>query len=206
MSQVDQPEEQLNEAVNESVDSVETASEAQSADSVESSDVDVEVLQAELEKAKAELAEMKDASLRVQAEMQNVRRRAEQDVEKAHKFGIEKMAKELLDVADNLDRALQASESEKDQEIVKPLFDGVAMTRDGLIQAMAKFKIEAVDPMGETFNPELHQAMSMIEQPDVAPNTVIAVMQKGYTLSDRLLRPAMVVVAKGGKPQVDTEA
>lgn len=209
MSQVDQPEEQLNDAVNPEADAVEATVENandQAAESVEQADVDVVALQAELEAAKAELAEVKDASLRVQAEMQNVRRRAEQDVEKAHKFGAEKMAKELLDVADNLDRALQASEADKELDTVKPLYEGVAMTRDGLTQMMAKFKIASVDPMGETFNPELHQAMSMIEQPDVAPNTVIAVMQKGYTLSERLLRPAMVVVAKGGKPQVDTEA
>ena len=209
MSQVDQPEEQLNDAVNPEADAVEAAVENandQAAESIEQADVDVAALQAELEAAKAELAEVKDASLRVQAEMQNVRRRAEQDVEKAHKFGAEKMAKELLDVADNLDRALQASEADKELDTVKPLYEGVAMTRDGLTQMMAKFKIASVDPMGETFNPELHQAMSMIEQPDVAPNTVIAVMQKGYTLSERLLRPAMVVVAKGGKPQVDTEA
>lgn len=209
MSQVDQPEEQLNDAVNPEAEAVEATVENandQAAESVEQADVDVVALQAELEAAKAELAEVKDASLRVQAEMQNVRRRAEQDVEKAHKFGAEKMAKELLDVADNLDRALQASEADKELDTVKPLYEGVAMTRDGLTQMMAKFKIASVDPMGETFNPELHQAMSMIEQPDVAPNTVIAVMQKGYTLSERLLRPAMVVVAKGGKPQVDTEA
>jgi len=209
MSQVDQPEEQLNDAVNPEADAVEATVENENdpaAESVEQADVDVVALQAELEAAKAELVEVKDASLRVQAEMQNVRRRAEQDVEKAHKFGAEKMAKELLDVADNLDRALQASEADKELDTVKPLYEGVAMTRDGLTQMMAKFKIASVDPMGETFNPELHQAMSMIEQPDVAPNTVIAVMQKGYTLSERLLRPAMVVVAKGGKPQVDTEA
>ena len=209
MSQVDQPEEQLNDAVNPEADAVEATVENandQAAESVEQADVDVAALQAELEAAKAELAEVKDASLRVQAEMQNVRRRAEQDVEKAHKFGAEKMAKELLDVADNLDRALQASEADKELDTIKPLYEGVAMTRDGLTQMMAKFKIASVDPMGETFNPELHQAMSMIEQPDVAPNTVIAVMQQGYTLSERLLRPAMVVVAKGGKPQVDTEA
>ncbi|MFC3149453.1 nucleotide exchange factor GrpE [Litoribrevibacter euphylliae] len=205
MSQVDQPEEQLNESLNEQAEAV-AAAEEQVVESVDSEEVDVAALQAELEQAKAELNDVKEASLRTQAEMQNVRRRAEQDVEKAHKFGLEKMAKELLDVADNLDRALQASESDKDNEAIKPLYDGVAMTRDGLNQMMAKFKLEAVDPMGETFNPELHQAMSMIDQPDVAANTVIAVMQKGYTLSGRLLRPAMVVVAKGGKPQVDTEA
>lgn len=209
MSQVDQPEDQLkaNEIVEqeaaeqEVVDQVEETLE----EAVEAVEIDVASLQTELEKVKADLADTKDASLRVQAEMQNVRRRAEQDVEKAHKFALEKMAKELLDVADNLDRALEASVAEKDSEAVKPLYDGVAMTRDGLASLMAKFKIEAVNPMGESFDPQLHQAMSMIEQPDVAPNTVIAVMQKGYTLSGRLIRPAMVVVAKGGQQKVDAE-
>lgn len=209
MSQVDQPEDQLkaNEIVEqeaaeqEVVDQVEETLE----EAVEAVEIDVASLQTELEKVKADLADTKDASLRVQAEMQNVRRRAEQDVEKAHKFALEKMAKELLDVADNLDRALEASVAEKDSETVKPLYDGVAMTRDGLASVMAKFKIEAVNPMGESFDPQLHQAMSMIEQPDVAPNTVIAVMQKGYTLSGRLIRPAMVVVAKGGQQKVDAE-
>ena len=79
------------------------------------------------------------------------------------------------------------------------------MTRDGLASMMAKFKIEAVNPMGESFDPQLHQAMSMVEQPDVAANTVIAVMAKGYTLNGRLIRPAMVIVAKGGQQKVDAE-
>lgn len=161
-----------------------------------------EALTSLLEAAQQEIADLKDQMLRVQAEMQNVRRRAEADVEKAHKFGVEKFANEMLGVADNLDRALAAA---GDDEATKPLREGVEMTLTGFAAGLAKFKVETVDPMGETFNPELHQAMSMIESAEAAPNTVIAVMQKGYTLQGRLLRPAMVMVSKGA-PQIDENA
>ena len=161
-----------------------------------------EALTSLLEAAQQEIADLKDQMLRVQAEMQNVRRRAEADVEKAHKFGVEKFANEMLSVADNLDRALAAA---GDDEATKPLREGVEMTLTGFAAGLAKFKVETVDPMGETFNPELHQAMSMIESAEAAPNTVIAVMQKGYTLQGRLLRPAMVMVSKGA-PQIDENA
>ena len=161
-----------------------------------------EALTSLLEAAQQEIADLKDQMLRVQAEMQNVRRRAEADVEKAHKFGVEKFANEMLGVADNLDRALAAA---GDDEATKPLREGVEMTLTGFAAGLAKFKVETVDPMGETFNPELHQAMSMVESAEAAPNTVIAVMQKGYTLQGRLLRPAMVMVSKGA-PQIDENA
>ena len=161
-----------------------------------------EALTSLLEAAQQEIADLKDQMLRVQAEMQNVRRRAEADVEKAHKFGVEKFANEMLSVADNLDRALAAA---GDDEATKPLREGVEMTLTCFAAGLAKFKVETVDPMGETFNPELHQAMSMIESAEAAPNTVIAVMQKGYTLQGRLLRPAMVMVSKGA-PQIDENA
>lgn len=161
-----------------------------------------EALTSLLEAAQQEIADLKDQMLRVQAEMQNVRRRAEADVEKAHKFGVEKFANEMLSVADNLDRALAAA---GDDEATKPLREGVEMTLTGFAAGLAKFKVETVDPMGETFNPELHQAMSMVESAEAAPNTVIAVMQKGYTLQGRLLRPAMVMVSKGA-PQIDENA
>lgn len=161
-----------------------------------------DALRAELDAAKTEAADLKDQMLRIQADAQNVRRRAEQDVEKAHKFGQEKFSRELLTVLDNLERALAAS---PEDEATKALREGVDMTLQGFVSTLAKFNVEAIDPQGETFNPELHQAMSMQENADFAPNTVMAVMQKGYSLHGRLLRPAMVMVSKGA-PSIDENA
>jgi len=159
-------------------------------------------LVAELAAAQTEAAELKDQMLRVQADAQNIRRRAEADVEKAHKFGQEKFSRELLSVLDNLDRALAAS---PEDEATKALREGVEMTLQGFISTLTKFNVEAIDPQGETFNPEFHQAMAMQENADFPPNTVIAVMQKGYSLHGRLLRPAMVMVSKGA-PTIDENA
>ena len=150
-------------------------------------------LMSQLEVAQAEVAVLKDQMIRGQAETQNIRRRAEQDVEKAHKFGVEKFATEMLGVVDNLERAIEAA---GDDEAVKPMREGVEMTLDMLIGGLAKFNVEQVNPEGEAFNPELHQAMSMVPAEGVAPNTVVAVMQKGYSLNGRLVRPAMVMVSK----------
>ncbi|GGY37443.1 protein GrpE [Bacterioplanes sanyensis] len=155
-----------------------------------------------LSQAQEEIAELKEQQLRIQAEMQNVRRRAELDVEKAHKFGLEKFASEMLTVVDNLERALAAA---GEDEATKALREGVEMTLSGLLAALEKFQVHPVDPQGEPFDPELHQAMSMVENPEVDANTVIAVMQKGYTISGRLLRPAMVMVSKGAG-KVDEQA
>lgn len=176
---------------------VETAEEQQAAEaSVE------EALQAELVAAQEEIAQLKDQMLRVQADAQNVRRRAEQDVEKAHKFGQEKFSRELLSVLDNLERALAAT---PEDEATKALRDGVDMTLQGFLSTLTKFNVEAIDPQGEAFNPEFHQAMAMQENEEFAPNTVMAVMQKGYSLHGRLLRPAMVMVSKGA-PSIDENA
>ena len=161
-----------------------------------------EALQAELVAAQEEVAQLKDQMLRVQADAQNVRRRAEQDVEKAHKFGQEKLSLELLTVLDNLERALAAT---PEDEATKALRDGVLLTQQGFISTLTKFNVVAIDPQGEAFNPELHQAMAMQENADFPPNTVMAVMQKGYTLNGRLLRPAMVMVSKGA-PSIDENA
>jgi len=150
-------------------------------------------LMSQLEVSQAEVAALKDQMLRGQAETQNIRRRAEQDVEKAHKFGVEKFATEMLGVVDNLERAIEAA---GDDEAVKPMLEGVEMTLDMLIAGLAKFNVEQLNPEGEAFNPELHQAMSMVPAEGVAPNTVVAVMQKGYSLNGRLVRPAMVMVSK----------
>jgi molecular chaperone GrpE len=156
----------------------------------------------ELTVAKAEVTELKDQMLRVQADAQNIRRRAEADVEKAHKFGQEKFSRELLSVLDNLERALAAS---PEDEATKSLRDGVEMTLQGFTSTLTKFNVEGIDPQGETFNPEYHQAMAMQENADFPPNTVMAVMQKGYSLHGRLLRPAMVMVSKGA-PSIDENA
>ena len=142
-----------------------------------------------------ELTVARDAVLRAQADAQNVTRRAAQDVEKARKFALERFCGELLPVVDNLERALETTTG--DDEIVKPIAEGVQLTLKSFQDALKKFHIEAVDPVGEPFDPQLHQAMSLVENNDVEPNTVIAVMQKGYTLNGRLVRPAMVMVSKG---------
>ena len=136
-----------------------------------------------------------DDLLRVQAEMQNLRRRTEQDIEKAHKYSQEKFSTELLSVMDNLERALAAAANHED-EIVKAIYEGVDLTLKSFTDCFNRFHIEAVDPMGEPFDPQLHQAMTIIENGEVEPNTVIEVMQKGYTLHGRVIRPAMVVVSK----------
>lgn len=151
---------------------------------------------AQLEKLEAELADAREQILRAAAEAQNVRRRAEKDVENARKFGLERLATELLPVMDNLERALAASDAAQHDELAKPVIEGVELTLKSFADVLARFNIEPVDPAGEPFNPELHEAMSMIDSPDAAPNSVINVVQKGYTLNGRLLRPAMVMVAR----------
>ena len=152
------------------------------------------------ELAAAKLAEAKDLALRAHAEAQNTRRRAEQDAEKARKFALERFAGELLPVVDNLERACDAAadatEAEGAGAAGQPIAEGVALTLKSLLDAMARFNIECVNPAGAPFDPALHEAMTQIPNPDAPPNTVIEVMQKGYTLSGRLLRPARVVVSK----------
>lgn len=185
---------------NEQVESPEAeASQVEAAPQEEILDEAVETqdeagLEAELAASQDEVAQLKDQALRAAAELQNVRRRAEQDVEKAHKFGLEKFANEMLPIVDNLERAI---ESCGDEEATKAIREGVEMTLSMFLSGLAKFDIEQINPQGGAFDPALHQAMSMVDAPDAEPNTVVAVMQKGYSLSGRLMRPAMVMVAKG---------
>ena len=148
-----------------------------------------------LEAALEQLQNGKDDLLRVQAEMQNLRRRTEQDIEKAHKYGQEKLSIELLAVMDNLERSQEAASNSED-EAIKAIREGVDLTLKGFADCFTKFYIEVVDPLGEPFDPQLHQAMSIQENTEAEPNTVIAVMQKGYTLHGRVIRPAMVMVSK----------
>lgn len=134
-----------------------------------------------------------DQLLRNQAEMQNIRRRAERDVESAHKFGLEKFATQLLPVVDNLQRALDSIDSENESH--RAIYEGIDLTLKNFLDVLAQFKIEAIDPAGEPFDADYHQAVSMVPNPDVEPNTVLEVFQKGYKLNGRLMRPAMVVVS-----------
>lgn len=159
-------------------------------------------LELALAAAQATVADQKDSVIRAKAEVDNVRRRSAQDVEKARKFALEKFAGELLPVVDNLERAIDAVD--KEDEAQKAMLEGVELTLQSFLSTLEKFEVKAVDPKDQPFNPELHQAMSMQEVPGVAPNTVIAVMQKGYELNGRLIRPAMVMVSKA--PSVDTQA
>ena len=150
---------------------------------------------AKLTEAEQDAQRAKEDLLRVQAEMQNLRRRTTQDIEKAHKYGQEKFSTELLGVMDNLERSLAVA-SDSEDEVVKAIHEGVDLTLKGFVDCFAKFNIEAVDPLGQPFDPLLHQAITLQENPEVEPNTVIAVMQKGYILHGRVIRPAMVIVSK----------
>ena len=135
-----------------------------------------------------------DILLRSRAEIENLRRRTEQDVEKAHKFALEKFSKDILNTIDNLERAL-ATPANKEDESVKALFDGVELTLKELVSTVGRFGVEAVGVVGEAFNPDLHQAISMQPAEGFETNQISVVLQKGYTLNGRVIRPAMVMVA-----------
>ena len=188
------PENQQEELITETEAPQQPDAESAEQAPVEGEQVDSENWKAKAEVLANELASLKDAAVRAQAEAQNVRRRAEQDVEKAHKFALEKFAKELLPVIDGLEKAVEAELAAGNEST--PLREGVEMTMSMLLSSIAKFGVEQVDAVGSTFDPALHEAMSMVESPDAESNTVIAAMQKGYTLNGRLIRPAMVIVAK----------
>ena len=159
-------------------------------------EITVESLQAELEQVAEEALKFKDVALRAEAEMQNVQRRAMKDLEKAHKFGSEKLIQNLLPVIDSLEKAVESAEAAADDAANNAVVEGVGLCLKMLTDVLGKEGVKTVDPMGEPFDPNHHQAMSMVENPDVEPNSVVAVIQKGYTLNERLVRPAMVMVSK----------
>ena len=147
----------------------------------------------EVEELQQKLSTLGEQLLREQAEMQNVRRRAQRDVESAHKFALEKFVTELLSVVDNLERAIGAIDAEDDSQ--KAVAEGLELTLKTFIDVLTKHSVEPVDPEGQPFDADLHQAVSMVPNAEVEPNTVINVFQKGYRLNGRLIRPAMVVVS-----------
>ena len=175
-----QPDEVL-EAVNE------TAGEAFSA----------EELMERLDQAEKKATENWDQLLRTKAEMDNIRRRTQKDLENAHKFALEKFVTELLGVKDSLEMGVSASQQEN--VTLESLREGSEMTLTMLAGLFEKFNVVELNPEGEKFNPDHHQAMSMQPNAELEPNTVMAVMQKGYLLNDRLVRPAMVMVSKAAE-------
>jgi len=155
---------------------------------------EIEQLQAQLELANAKADEKTDLALRTHAEMENLRKRQARELEKNHKRALKDIAEELLPVRDTLELGVAAADEE--QADLAKIVEGTELTLKMLTQALEKFNIKEVDPVGEKFDPDLHQAISAQEGTDKPANTVLNVMQKGYTLNDLLLRPAMVVIAK----------
>jgi molecular chaperone GrpE len=156
-----------------------------------------------------EAAQLKDRHLRTLAEMENLRRRTEREVADARAYGIANFARDILAVADNMDRALQALDAEireKAEPGVKALLDGVDLTERELMKVMEKHGIAKLEPQGQKFDPNLHQAMLEVPDPSVPAGTVVQVVQPGYTLAGRVLRPALVGIAKGGPKAQAAEA
>jgi molecular chaperone GrpE len=133
-----------------------------------------------------------EKSVRSLAELENVRRRAERDVEHAHRYGVEKLIKEIIPVLDSMEQALQAAVQAENQSMI----EGIELTHKLLLSALSKFQVMQIDAMGQPFNPNCHEAMAMLESEDAPANTIINVFQQGYQLGERVLRPARVVVAK----------
>jgi molecular chaperone GrpE len=163
-------------------------------DQVEAETQDSGEVAAEAEQAgAAEIAELKDQVLRSLAEMENVKRRATRDIENAHKFAVEKLLSDLFPVVDSLEKAVETAEQ---TEGAQPIAEGVALSLKLFVDTLAKSGVEQIDPLGEPFDPQVHEAMTMVPNPAAEPNSVMDVMQKGYLLNGRLVRAAKVIVAK----------
>ncbi len=180
------------ESADEAVEQTsETTAEADSAEAGASDSLE-DQLQAALE----EVEKFKDVALRAEAEMQNMQRRTSRDVENAHKFGLERFLQNLLPVVDSIEKAIEASEQTTAEGAEDAIAEGVRLCHKLLVDVLSKEGVETVDPIGAPFDPNEHQAMSMVENPNMEPNSVFAVVQKGYKLNGRLVRPAMVMVTK----------
>ncbi|EIZ2433889.1 nucleotide exchange factor GrpE [Cronobacter sakazakii] len=179
------------EIVTEQHEEVEAVESAESAEQVDPRDEEIARLQSELTQAQNR---ERDTVLRMKAEMENLRRRTEQDIEKAHKFALEKFINELLPVIDSLDRALEVAN--KENQDMAAMVEGIELTLKSMLDVVRKFGVEVIADTNVPLDPNVHQAIAMAESEDVAPNHVLAVMQKGYTLNGRTIRAAMVTVAK----------
>ncbi|USG61143.1 nucleotide exchange factor GrpE [Sneathiella marina] len=159
-----------------------------------------------VEEQAAEIAELKDKILRAMAEVENMRRRASREKEDAHNYAVTKFARDMLAVSDNLRRAIDSIPAQaREQEDVKHVLAGIELTESELLNTFEKHKIKKIEAEGQKFDPNQHQAMFEVENPAVEPGTVLQVVQTGYAIADRLLRPAMVGVAKGGQKKADVK-
>jgi molecular chaperone GrpE len=147
-----------------------------------------------------EVEKFRDLALRAEAEMQNLQRRTARDVENAHKFGVEKFVQNMLPVVDSLEKAIESTGDNADA-----IAQGVRLCHKLMVDTLNKEGVEIIDPVGEPFDPNEHQAMSMVENPDMEPNSVLAVVQKGCKLNGRLVRPAMVMVSKAPADQAPVD-
>lgn len=179
------------EIIMEQHEEVEAVEPDASAEQVDPRDEKIANLESQL--AEAETRE-RESVLRVKAEMENLRRRTEIDVEKAHKFALEKFVNELLPVLDSLDRALEVAN--KDSDAMAAMIEGIELTRKSMLDVVAKFGVQVVADIDVPMDPNVHQAIAMVESDEVAAGNVLMVMQKGYTLNGRTIRAAMVSVAK----------
>jgi len=193
------PEEIQEEAQTETPETVEETVEA--AD--QSFEAQVEQLTAELKKALDEAESHKDIAIRAKAESENIRRRSEREITNASKFALERFAREILAVVDSLEKALELPVEHESQ---KSMREGIELTYKLLVDTLNKFNIEQIAPLGDVFDPGLHEAMVMQESDEHEPNSVMHVIQMGYSLNGRLIRPARVIVAKGKSPEIDQKA
>ena len=176
--------------VEETVENVEAVLEEE----ISASEGDADAMSSELAALQKKADEHYDQLMRAHAEIENLKRRHTQELEKAHKYALDKFVGELLTIWDSLELGLQAAQN--DEADVASLREGTELTVKMFGDVMEKFNVERINPEGEAFNPEFHQAMSMVPNAEMAPNTVMAVMQKGVSLNGRLVRPAMVVVSQ----------
>lgn len=175
-------------------ENIDTAASAAPADTAQDPAAEIAVLRAKLAEAEQQAAAFRDQSLRAAAETENVIKRARREMENSAKYGADRVLGDLLGVCDSLELGLKAAAVP--EASAKSIGEGLVLTHKQLQAFFDKHGVKVVDPAGQPFNPELHEAVSAIESAEVAPNHVLSVMQKGYRLHERLLRPAMVVVAK----------
>jgi molecular chaperone GrpE len=159
---------------------------------------------AQLEEARKKADTNWDLAVRAKAELENLRKRHDRDLSNAHKYALERFVNELLPVHDSLELGLKAAQ--EDNADLAKLRKGTELTLNLFSSVMEKFNVAVIDPEGEPFNPELHQAMAMQPAEDVEPNTVVTVIQKGYSLNERLVRPAMVIVSQAATTNIDEQA